>query len=42
MMLNTRIKIKGEPMVDTVEDEKSWTEKYGVKVVTGEDTDIGI
>lgn len=42
MLLNTSLNIKGEPMVDTVEDAQRWTEKYGVKVVTGEDTDIGI
>jgi carbamoyltransferase len=42
MLLNTSLNIKGEPMVDTVEDAQRWTEKYGVKVVTGEDTDVGV
>ena len=28
-------------MVDTVEHAQRWTEKYGVAVVTGEDTNIG-
>lgn len=41
MLLNTSLNIKGEPMVDTVEHAQRWTEKYGVAVVTGEDTNIG-
>lgn len=42
MLLNTSLNIKGEPMVDNEQDAARWTEKYGVRVVTGEDTDIGV
>ena len=41
MLLNTSLNIKGEPMVDTEEDAKRWTEKYKVEVVTGERSTIG-
>ena len=42
MLLNTSLNIKGEPMVDNLEDAQRWTKKYGVKVVTGEDTNLGV
>ena len=32
MLLNTSLNIRGEPMVNTAQDAKRWTEKYGVKV----------
>jgi predicted NodU family carbamoyl transferase len=41
MLLNTSLNIKGEPMVDTIEDAQRWTEKYKVEVVTGEKSSIG-
>lgn len=41
MLLNTSLNIKGEPMVDTEEDAKRWTEKYNVEVVTSERSSIG-
>ena len=34
MLLNTSLNIRGEPMVNTKEDAKRWTEKYGIKVCT--------
>lgn len=34
MLLNTSLNIRGEPMVNTEEDAKRWTEKYGIKVCT--------
>ena len=34
MLLNTSLNIKGEPMVDTEEDARRWTELYKVKVCT--------
>jgi carbamoyltransferase len=32
MLLNTSLNIKGEPLVNTREDAKRWTEQYGVEV----------
>jgi carbamoyltransferase len=34
MLLNTSLNIKGEPLVNTLEDAERWTENYGVKVCT--------
>ena len=36
MLLNTSLNIRGEPMVDTTDDAKRWTEQYGVPVYTTE------
>lgn len=35
MLLNTSLNIKGEPLVNTVEDAARWTAEHGVKVHTG-------
>ena len=32
MLLNTSLNIRGEPMVDTVEDADRFEQEYGVKV----------
>ena len=34
MLLNTSLNIRGEPMVNDIEDAKRFTELYGVKVCT--------
>jgi carbamoyltransferase len=34
MLLNTSLNIKGEPLVNTLEDAERWTENYGVEVCT--------
>ena len=41
MLLNTSLNIKGEPMVDSIEDAQRWQEKYKVRVVTSESSSIG-
>lgn len=38
MLLNTSLNIKGEPIVNSVEDAHRWQERYGVKVLTKENT----
>ena len=35
MLLNTSLNIKGEPLVNTLEDAKRWQEKYGLHVCLG-------
>ena len=32
MLLNTSLNIKGEPIVDTVDDARRFTERYGINV----------
>jgi carbamoyltransferase len=32
MLLNTSLNIKGEPLVNTIQDAQRWTKKYGVQV----------
>jgi carbamoyltransferase len=39
MLLNTSLNIKGEPMVDSVEDAQRWEQMYGVKVFTNDKLD---
>jgi len=36
IILNTSLNIKGEPMVNTIEDAKRWQETYNVKVFTND------
>jgi len=32
MLLNTSLNIKGEPMVNDIEDSERWSQKYGLPV----------
>jgi carbamoyltransferase len=37
LLLNTSLNIKGQPIVDNIQDAKDFTEYYGVEVHTSDD-----